>query len=133
MSKAPSVAALKSRARAIRSWGCSPTSTGRAAAALKVSEADFALVFQPAQGRYPAFALLADERSAWVKALNRTQAEPAQAGLWLLDMARRAAQGQPQAEGVQMFRLGQEAPALVADPEENRPARPAAPAWQSAG
>lgn len=114
----------------LRRWPACPVqpAAGRAAAALKVSEADFALVFQPAQGRYPAFALLADERSAWVKALNRTQAEPAQAGLWLLDMARRAAQGQPQAEGVQMFRLGQEAPALVADPEENRPARPAAPA-----
>ena len=81
---------------------------GRAAAALKVSEADFALAFQPAQDRHPAFVLLADERSAWVRALNRDQAAPAQAGLWLLDMARRAALGLPQAEGVQMFRLGKD-------------------------
>ena len=103
---------------------------GRAAAALKVSEADFALAFQPAQDRHPAFVLLADERSAWVRALNRDQAAPAQAGLWLLDMARRAALGLPQAEGVQMFRLGKEAPALVADPDPvpaPPPARPSGP------
>ena len=119
----------------LRRWPACPVQpvAGRAAAALKVSEADFALAFLPAQDRHPAFALLADERSAWVKALNQSQAAPAQAGLWLLDMARRAAMGLPQADGVQMFRLGKEAPALVADPEQTPAPQPAPPAASPSG
>ncbi|HIX06321.1 MAG TPA: hypothetical protein H9865_09565, partial [Candidatus Fournierella pullicola] len=93
--------------------GCpvQPAAT-RAHAALRVSGADWAAAYCPADGQHPAFVLTCNDKYAWVRPLPADGDEEALAAGWLLDMLRRMAQGKDMDSFVERFRLGGPAPKL---------------------
>ena len=93
--------------------GCpvQPAAT-RAHAALRVSGADWAAAYCPADGQHPAFVLTCNDKYAWVRPLPADGDEDALAAGWLLDMLRRMAQGKDMDSFVERFRLGGPAPKL---------------------
>lgn len=84
----------------------------RAHAALRVSGADWAAAYSPAEGEHPAFVLVCSEKYAWVRPLPAGGDQEALAAGWLLDMLRRMAQGKDMDSFVERFRVGGPAPKL---------------------
>lgn len=84
----------------------------RAHAALRVSGADWAAAYSPAEGEHPAFVLVCSEKYAWVRPLPAGGDQEALAAGWLLDMLRRMAQGKDMDSLVERFRVGGPAPKL---------------------
>ena len=84
----------------------------RAHAALRVSGANWAAAYSPAEGEHPAFVLVCSEKYAWVRPLPAGGDQEALAAGWLLDMLRRMAQGKDMDSFVERFRVGGPAPKL---------------------
>lgn len=95
---------------------------GLAHAALEVSNADWAVAYQPAEGCDPAFVLVCGKKNVWLKALPPCADPAALAAGWLLDMLRRMALGVAMEPGVQCFRFGKQDPVLAAPAAGQAPA-----------
>ncbi|HJA25026.1 MAG TPA: CinA family protein, partial [Candidatus Fournierella merdigallinarum] len=83
---------------------------GRAHEALRVSGADWAAAYQPADGARPGFVLVCGLKYAWMHPLPPSADEKGLAAGWLLDMLRRMALGLDMDPFVERFKLGGPAP-----------------------